>query len=435
MKDTGYCSWGRVCARDQQVRPLHWRPGALAPEGRPLLGRGLGRSYGDVCLNDGGVLLDCAGLDRFLDYDPDSGRLRVEAGVSLEAVLARVLRDGWFLPVTPGTRHVTVAGAVANDVHGKNHHRAGTFGRHVRAVGLLRSDRGALTCSAEDNPDLFRATVGGLGLTGLITWVELQLKAVPGPAVEVEAVPFASLDEFLSLSRESDGRWEYTVAWIDALGRGPRSGRGVFFRGNHVEGEAPAPRAGTRLAVPPGTPGWLLGPAVVRLFNAVYFRRQSRRGRQRVDYRPFFYPLDGIRHWNRLYGRRGFFQFQCVVPEDAAVTVLGDILQRAARAGQGSFLSVLKVFGDVPSPGLLSFPRPGVTLALDFPNRGERTRALLRDFEERVREAGGALYPAKDALMSPRSFRAFFPRWAELAEQADPAFSSSFWRRVTEAAA
>jgi FAD/FMN-containing dehydrogenase len=431
-----YASWGNYPpAGAQEARVVQWRaePFPEIASGRTLLPRGLGRSYGDSCLNDGGILLDATRLDHFIELDEAGARLRCEAGVSLAAVLDLVVPRGFFLPVTPGTKFVTVAGAVANDIHGKNHHRAGTFGCHVTRFELLRSDGRRLVCSAEENVELYRATIGGLGLTGLLTWVEFRLERVPGALIDSETVRIASLDDFFALAEESDARFAYTVAWIDCLARGRALGRGLFIRGNHAGSPAggPAPRRAP-VGLPFYAPEFLLASWSIRAFNTLYYRRQlSRTTRRRVHYDPFFYPLDSIADWNRLYGRRGFLQYQFVIPHAAGRDCLREMLERIATSGEASFLAVLKIFGAAQSPGLLSFPRPGVTLALDFPNRGRRTLALLEALDRTVVAEGGRVYPAKDARMSAESFQRYFPAWREFSASIDPRFSSSFWRRVT----
>ncbi len=422
----GPSSWGRYPHVDQRSLALAWASDSLPQGTEPLLPYGLGRSYGDVCLNPDGPLLLTRELRRFLAFDTQAGVLRCEAGCTLGEVAELTLPQRWFPPVVPGTRFVTVGGAVANDVHGKNHHRAGTFGRHVRALELLRGDGTRLVCGPGANTALFRATVGGLGLTGLITWVELQLAPVAGPWMEVEAVPFQGLEQFAELTAASDKTHAYTVAWVDGLARGTALGRGIFFRGNHAEGggDVPAPRL--RLSVPFDAPDALLSAPLIRAFNAVY-RNWPRGGTKRVSTWKFLHPLDAVGNWNRLYGRRGLLQHQSVVPGPGAV---GELLATAADSGQGSFLTVLKTFSDMPSPGLLSFPRPGWTLALDFPGRGEATFALLEKLDAVVRAQGGRVYPAKDARMSVDTFRAGFPEWRDFAAHVDARFSSGFWRRV-----
>jgi FAD/FMN-containing dehydrogenase len=425
-------SWGRYPRAAQTVLAVHDRTRALPAFTGTALPHGNGRSYGDSCLNPGGSLLHARGLDRYLDFDPDTGRLRCEAGVTLAEILALVVPKGWFLPVTPGTQFVTVGGAIANDVHGKNHHRAGTFGHHVTAFELLRSDGSRRTCTPGDGSGLFEATVGGLGLTGLVTWAELTLRRVPGPWLATETIRFGGLDEFFALSRESEATHEYTVAWVDCLAAGASLGRGHFIRAGHAAGpdKVPAPR---RRALPFTPPFALVNRASLRVFNTLYYHRQRAARRQALEhYAPYFYPLDAIEGWNRMYGPRGFLQHQCVLPPAAAREGVAALLQEIARSGRGSFLAVLKEFGARPSPGLLSFPRPGTTLALDFPNAGPEVFALLDRLDRIVAQAGGAVYPAKDARMSGALFRSAFPAWETFAPFIDPRFSSGFWRRVME---
>ncbi|MHB2040073.1 MAG: FAD-binding oxidoreductase [Acidiferrobacteraceae bacterium] len=426
-----YRSWGNYPRCRQRVAPLDWRTDPLPGDARRgILPFGQGRSYGDSCLNDEGTIVPTHRLDHLIAFDAKTGLLHCESGVTLEQILALAVPRGWFLPVSPGTRFVSVGGAIANDIHGKNHHRAGTFGAHVREFELVRSDGSRLICSDSRNGDWYRATIGGLGLTGLITQAVIQLKPVPGPFMGVETVKFRSLDEFFELSRESCADYEYTVAWLDCLSRGRHFGRGHFIRANHVGATGPLPRQQAR-SVPFNVPELVLNPWAIKAFNALYYHRQRARHRFRIcHYQPYFYPLDALRYWNRIYGARGFFQYQCVVPEgsERAITKL---LTEITEAGEGSFLSVLKTFGTVPSPGLLSFPRAGTTLALDFPNRGKRTLRLLDRLDGIVGDEGGRVYPAKDARMSGDSFRRYFPQWETFSRYVDPGFSSSFWRRVS----
>jgi FAD/FMN-containing dehydrogenase len=428
-------SWGRYPkTAHQHVHKPAWNdqvpeilkvaaPGSLLPYG-------LGRSYGDSCLNAGRELVDCRRLNRILGFDESTGMLSCEGGVSLSDILDVFLPKGWFLPVTPGTRFVTVGGAIANDVHGKNHHCAGTFGAHVSQIGLHRSNDGLVICNSEVNSDMLGATIGGLGLTGVIAWADIQLKRVRGPLIDAESIPFQSLKSFLDLSRESDGRFEYTVAWLDCFAG--RNARGIFFRGDHSAESGKIIRSQGGPKLPFALPGWVLNRHTIKAFNSAYYRTHARRGRSVVSCDSFFYPLDSIRQWNLLYGKKGFLQYQCVIPE-SNIEAFEELLDRVAHSGMGSCLGVLKQFGSAPPAGMLSFPRPGVTVALDFAMRGERTLQLLRSLDPIVLQSGGALYPAKDARMSPALFEASFPQWRSFVPFIDPRMSSSFWRRVTEA--
>lgn len=424
-------SWGRYPSARQRIVTVNDRDAPLPAFDGKALAFGNGRSYGDSCLNDGGTLLHTAGMDRYIAFDATTGILECEAGLQLADIIERVLPQGWFLPVTPGTKYVTVGGAIANDVHGKNHHHAGSFGAHVLALELLRSDGSRRLCSPGDHPAWFAATVGGLGLTGLITRARLQLRPIPGPWLETTTRRFGNLAEFFAVS-DASASDEYTVAWVDCLAKGKNLGRGVFSSGNHVAGENvdALPRR-HRLSVPFTPPVPLVNTLSLKLFNALYFQRASSApNRRRSHFERFFFPLDTIGDWNRMYGKKGFLQYQCVVPPTAAQAAVAEILTRVAADGTGSFLAVLKNFGTRPSPGMLSFPRPGTTLALDFPNRGERTLRLLSELDRVVIAAGGAVYPAKDARMSAEMFAVSFPRVQEFLPYVDPHFSSGLWRRV-----
>ncbi len=428
-------SWGRYPSVEQKISLLTAPCKALPATKSSLLAYGQGRSYGDSCLNAGGLVLGTRNLDHFIKFDQQTGLLEVEAGVCLQDVIAVCLPRGWFLPVSPGTQYVSVGGAIANDVHGKNHHCAGTFGCFLKSFELLRSDGEILRCSPDSNAELFSATIGGLGLTGLILKAEFQLKRAANAYIDQECIRFESLGEFFEISRASDKDFEYTVAWLDCVSSGATFGRGHFMRGNHNTGSAgnlPQKRKKLPLSVPIDFPEWALNRYSVKLFNTAYYHRQLQKVKiGPVHYEPFFYPLDAVGNWNRIYGKRGLVQFQCVIPPEHSVQGMSKILNTIVDSGQASFLAVLKEFGAVKSPALLSFPRPGSTLCLDFPFRGERTLKLMRSLEELVNEYRGALYPAKDALMAPESFKQYFPAWNELSRLKDPAFSSSFWRRVT----
>jgi FAD/FMN-containing dehydrogenase len=389
---------------------------------------GMGRSLGDSCLNDGNALLMTRGLDRVMAFDAQRGRLIAEAGVTFDAIMRLSIPQGWFLPVTPGTRFVSLGGAVANDVHGKNQHCAGTFGHHVVRFELRRSDGERLLCSAEENADWFRATIGGLGLTGLIEWVEVQLKPIVNSYIDSETIRYRDLDEFYALNAESANKFEYVVAWTDTLStRG--LGRGLFMRGNHNQDPGRTTRrapSGPYLSFPGIFPFSLLNRTTLKVFNTLLYGARASRRTAVAPLGGFFFPLDSIGAYHRIYGPRGMIQWQGLIPTREAVR---EVLTASVGVG-GSFLSVMKVMGDRASAGLLSFSGTGVTIALDFPYSKEVLEMLPR-LDDIVAAAGGRLYPAKDARMSGANFRKYFPQWQELLPFIDPRFSSSFWRRVT----
>lgn len=437
MNKQSISSWGRIFKLHQPVVSLEHSASLLDSILKPhlkYLPYGNGRSYGDSCLNANGGALKTRNLDRFIDFDPSNGILRCESGVLLSDILNLVINQGWFLPVTPGTRFVTVGGAIANDVHGKNHHIQGTFGNHVLQFELLRSDGSRLICSKTENKEFFNATIAGLGLTGMITWAEIQLRRIRSAWVEGESIRFTSIAEFFDLCTESDKDYEYTVAWVDCSGKGNHLGRGLFLRGNHAPGIAVSKKYATKgFKIPFVPPISLINPATLKLLNTAYYHKQlPKKVHLLQHYEPFFYPLDGIYEWNRIYGPKGFYQYQCVIPTVNGLNAINALLIEIESSGLGSFLAVLKLCGNISSNGLLSFPMPGISLAMDFPNRGPSLHQLFSKMDKIVYDAGGRLYPAKDGRMPGYLFRSGFTNWSEFANYIDPHFSSSFWRRVTE---
>ena len=442
MSKSSTSSWGNLYRGEQRLAALHWRNDPSPIASPTLLAIGNRRSYGDVCVNEGGIAVDMTGLNRFISFDREAGVLRCEAGVTLREIANLVIPSGWFLPVTPGTSFVSIGGAVANDVHGKNHHVSGSFGCFVRSFELRRSSGESLICSAEKNETLFSATIGGCGLTGTILWVEISLKRINNTTLNVESISYSNYEEFLRLSEESEQTHEYCVSWINCLAVGDALGSGVFFRANHETSAVDGATQGSLNAdswahnktrsVPAifgkGLP--LVNQLSLRLFNSLYTRTHAGKRHYVETFQKYFYPLDSLLNWNRIYGRRGFFQFQCVVPFSNQKAI-ADILGKISSSGQGSFLSVLKTMGDVKSPGMMSFCRPGVTLALDFPNGGQKTRQLLSHLEAIVVEADGAIYPAKDAVMSAETFRHCYPAIEDFKLCVDDAHSSGFWQRVS----
>lgn len=403
--------WGRVPVADgQEIRSEHL---AQITTNVPLT-RGLGRAYGDAALPATGdrVVAGSRLADRILAFDPDTGLLRAEAGFSLDQLYQVFLPRGWYTPVSPGTRFVTLGGMVAADIHGKNHHRDGCIGGHLRGITLRVADGRVVTCSPDHEPQLFRATIGGMGLTGHILEVQLELVRVPSPWIVQEAERVPNIEVFLDRLKEAARTWPMTVGWIDGVASGTELGRGVLLCGRWAEPhEAPKAFPGLRrsLRMPFDLPHGVLNPAVVRLFNAAYYRRHAaRRTQSIVSPEAFLYPLDAIGAWNRAYGRRGFVQYQCVLPERGGRPAVRAFMEIVARHGRASFLSVIKDCGP-EGIGTLSFPMQGISIALDIPYDGV-TQALVDEMNRTVIHQGGRIYLAKDALTRADDFRAMEPR-------------------------
>jgi FAD/FMN-containing dehydrogenase len=392
-----------------------------------VLMRGLGRSYGDASLPAPShpLVAGSALADRLLAFDPASGRLRAEAGLSLRTLNRLLLPRGFYAPVTPGTQIITLGGMVAADVHGKNHHVAGTFGRHVRALRLRGADGRVRELSRTQEPELFRATLGGMGLTGHVLEVDFELERVPSPWVQVESERIADIERFLVALKDAARAWPHTMGWIDCLSGGRALGRGILFRGrwataDEAPGALPAPPR--RPAVPCLFPSFVVDRWSVRLFNAVYYGWHgagTRRGLQHPE--TFFYPLDAVGHWNRMYGARGFTQYQCVLPDERGPGAVRRFLELSSARGGASMLCVIKDCG-AEGEGLLSFPRPGTSIALDIPVRAG-TQALVDALNELVIAEGGRVYLAKDQFTRPEHYRAMEPRlpaWQRVRRLHDP---------------
>ncbi|WP_214408571.1 FAD-binding oxidoreductase [Sphaerisporangium fuscum] len=442
MTVTQLTGWGRTApTRATLARPatVDELAALVATAGRRgVIARGLGRSYGDAAQNAGGLVLDGTALTGWT-FDERDGTVTAQAGVSLHELMLRLVPRGWFVPVTPGTRHITVGGAVAADVHGKNHHVDSSFGAHVRSLTLVTAGGEVRVLSPAD--DLFWATVGGMGLTGVVVEATFACVPVETSRMRVDIERTRDLDHTLEVMTATDDDYRYTVAWIDLMARGASMGRSVLTRGDHArradlrgKGDPLAFAPATRLAAPAWVPGGLLNPLTVRAFNEVWYAKAPKARRGVIQgIAPFFHPLDGVRGWNRLYGSRGFVQYQFVVPFGQEAT-LRRVVGRLSARRVASFLAVLKRFGP-GTPGMLSFPLPGWTLALDIPVAGDGLARLLDEFDEWVVAAGGRLYLAKDSRMSAAVVEAMYPelgRWRKVRDAADPrgVFRSDLARRL-----
>ncbi len=441
--------WGRFpVERCHLYRPERRRElAALLTSGtqRDYASRGLGRSYGDAALNRESGVISHLRLNRFLAFDPEAGVLECEAGASLADILQYFLPRGFFLPVTPGTKFVTLGGAIAADVHGKNHHRDGTVANFIKDFRLLTPSGEILFCSPASHSEIFWATFGGMGLTGVILSARLVLRRVESAYIFVDYQKTRNFEEAIEIMGESDRQYQYSVAWIDCLATGASLGRAVLMRGNHApSGELPK-RVRDPLAAPShrqwnlpiDLPRLALNSLTVGTFNALFYAAHRNAARQLVDLEKFFYPLDAIQNWNRLYGRRGFVQYQFALPPERGRAGLAAILERLARSRRGSFLGVLKCFGDA-NPAPLSFPVRGYTLALDLP-ADTGLRPFLQELDQLVLRHGGRVYLAKDAALSAETFAAMYPqleRFRALKRRLDPngALSSSLARRLKIAA-
>jgi decaprenylphospho-beta-D-ribofuranose 2-oxidase len=396
-----------------------------------VIARGLGRSYNNAAQNDGGLVVSTAAMTDVLAFDADSGRVTCEAGVSLEQLMVRFLPQGWFVPVTPGTRQVTVGGAIAADVHGKNHHAAGSFMRHVTSLDLLLASGDVRTLTPDVNAELFWGTAGGMGLTGIVLRATVQLKKVETSRLVVDTVRTAEIDETMAYLSDTDASYDYTVAWTDCLADGASLGRSVITSGNFAtmgelsrrdKAKPLAFSASSVLAAPPVFPIGLLNRRTVALANEAWYRKAPRRRVGEIQsIGQFFHPLDGIKNWNRAYGPAGFRQYQFVVPFEAD-DVVRRSLERISALRAPSFVTVLKRFG-AGDPGMLSFPMPGWTLALDFPSRTPWLSQLLGELDDLVVGAGGRLYLAKDSRIPAGLMGAMYPKlpdFARLRGQVDP---------------
>lgn len=450
LRPSPLSGWGRApveeCLVGQPFRQEQLAEALTSRSGQSVIARGLGRSYGDSALNRSAGVLVQTRFNRLIEFDETSGTLTCEAGVSFADIIDTFLPRGWFLPTTPGTKFVTVGGAIAADVHGKNHHVDGSFGNFVDEIVLMLPSGEVTTCSPSTRPELFWATIGGMGLTGFILAAKFRLLAVEAAYYGVDYRRTKNLEESLQAFVETNDRYRYSVAWIDCLAGGKNLGRSVLMLANDAKTtDLPSNLASRpfdvprklQKVVPFDFPGFTLNPLSVRAFNTLYYGVHSD-GRKWVDFDSFFYPLDGIHHWNRIYGRRGFVQYQALFPAAVASAALQELLEAVSRSKRASFLAVLKACGP-RGKGMLSYLHEGYTLALDFPNTGEDLREFAGELDQILLSHGGRLYLAKDALMSRETFDAMYDRADEfrrLKEQIDPEhrISSSQARRLGLAA-
>lgn len=400
--------WGRYPVVQARVSmPTDIQTCRQAIDAAPaVIARGNGRSYGDSASN--ADVIEVLRMDRFASFDRDSGVVRVAAGMTIRELLSVTMSAGWFVAVSPGTAYVTIGGAIASDVHGKNHHHAGTFGQHVLSMTIMLADGSCVTASPTEHAELFHATCGGMGLTGIIIDATLQLIPIGSTLIQQSTYKAGSLSEICALF-DAHADATYSVAWIDCLARDKALGRSVLMLGEHEASGTLAPLTPPRARVPFSMPAALLNRMTLKLFNAAYYARFRNASRQSVQAMSYFYPLDAVQDWNKLYGRGGFVQYQFVVPKQDGELHLRRMLGKISASGQGSFLAVLKQFGE-GNANLLSFPMAGYTLALDF-KVSSTVFALIRELDAMLLEAGGRVYLTKDALMSEAMFKSSYPNW------------------------
>jgi FAD/FMN-containing dehydrogenase len=428
--ESKFQSWGRIKPHNykQLYHPNSYNL-ELPKNNLNNLVFGNGRSYGDIAYNNNGLLIVNRQLNHFIEFDRQNGILTAESGVTLYEILNLITGSGWFLAITPGTQFITLGGAIANDVHGKNHHKYGSFGNFVKEFELVRSDGQILNCSPNSNQEFFYATIAGLGLTGWITKVKIQLIPIQTQLINNTSIKFNNLEEYFQLNTELANKNTYTVAWVDCLSS--NIGRGIYYSGEHVEYNDNYINKNKRTINYVFKQNFsLINNLSLKIFNFLYYNKKI--NNHISHYQSFFYPLDSINNWNRIYGKKGFYQYQCVIPTGNDYIAIKEILKHIKKSNQGSFLAVLKTFGNIHSGGLLSFPRMGTTLALDFPNIDDRVQKLFKILDKIVFESNGAIYPAKDALMSPYLFHSGYQNLEKFLKYKDPKFNSNLWQRLME---
>jgi decaprenylphospho-beta-D-ribofuranose 2-oxidase len=405
--------WGRYPKQDARLL----MPSTIASlesiskQENSFITRGMGRSYGDSA--NAPHVLQTTYINHFIEFDKVTGKLTVQAGITLREILEVIVPNGWFLPATPGTGYVTLGGAIASDVHGKNHHNAGTFGQHVNSLSILLGNGEVLTTSPHHHADLFHATCGGMGLTGVIISATIQLLPIRSSLIYQKTIKADSIEAACE-TFESNSDASYSVAWIDCLSKGKNLGRSVIMLGEHAEQGGLEIDIRQKVSIPFSTPSALLNSLTMKAFNTAYWHKSKDNLRQTVALMPYFYPLDAVGEWNRLYGKKGFVQFQCVLPKIDGVSNMRSLLTDISNSGEGSFLAVLKQFG-AGNKNFLSFPREGYTLALDF-KVSDTAIKTVKKLEDKVVDMGGRLYLTKDAVMQESTFKATYPNWEKFEE-------------------
>ena len=425
-------SWNNLPSSNSKREYLEFNnTDSLLALDKKVIPRGLGRSYGDVCISDNGKLILTNKLNSLLHFDINNGVIECESGVSINELLNLIVPKGWFLPVVPGTSYVTIGGAIANDIHGKNHHKLGSYGNSILSFDILRSNGEILNCSPSENKDLFSATIGGLGLTGLILSVKIQLIKINSPYMSSGSKRFYSLTEFFEMNSEMEKKHDYTVSWVDFNSK--KGFRGIYLYGNHSKKQVSTSSYKTKkfsLTFPFTPPFSFVNNLTLKILNNFYFFLNKDKKNELQNYRSFFFPLDVLRNWNRAYGKKGFYQYQFVVPMESAEEVMHLVVDELHKNNHIPALSVLKTFGEIESLGLLSFPMKGLTLAIDIQNKGNKTLNLLDSLDEIILNNHGRIYPAKDCRMSSYTFNQSFKDFEKFCKFVDPKFSSSFFERI-----
>lgn len=424
-------SWGRINKDPQKVffpkslQEIKYILNKVKSSNSNVLAYGKGRSYGETCLNSDGYIVKTTLLNKVIDFDINTGIIKCEAGITLAELIKIILPRGFFLPVTPGSKFVTLGGAVANDVHGKNHIHSGSFGCFVESFSLFRSNSDEnIVCTRNENKDLFFATIGGLGLTGVIEWVEVKLKKINSSYLSLVNEKFLGIDQFIEKTEYYDNQYEYVVAWVDCFNK--KGIRGIITAANHINDSNIEIKNRKFLRIPIDFPSFVLNNISIKIFNYFYYYYHLLKPKfSTVYFDEYFYPLDNIKDWNKMYGKKGFYQYQFVIPMSAKkeLKLIFDLIRTKK---QGSFLAVLKIFGSKKSGGLISFPEEGYTLALDFPNKGDKTLELFKEIDQIVKSCGGSLYPAKDSRKECAEIIKNKTNFKNFAQNIDPIIQSNF---------